>query len=279
LCTYTCEWCKQTKTEPKQNTPRFCSQSCRNCWQHSVGHRKVGFDPHISTYSYWVKKYGVEGANEKDQEYRKTMSETILSADMSHQKEVARKLRIAYNHSCQGKTLEEIHGIEKAKMIREKISIKTRGSNNPAYGKVYMNGGKSVKGWYKGIFFRSLLEYSFMKFLEQKGISLKNDLECECFQVPYVFNNHERTYRIDFYVKSEKTVYEIKQFYALQQSSNIIKWQAANAYFEQRGLNFRVVTERDFLKIPFDVAYQDVDVIWNKKSFMYFKSYEKFHTN
>lgn len=87
-----------------------------------------------------------------------------------------------------GKTLEEVHGVELARKLRKSRSLHARGENNPAYGKIYVNGGKSVKGYYKGKFFSSLLEYSFMKHLESGGVSLDVDVDYECFVIPFVFD-------------------------------------------------------------------------------------------
>lgn len=145
--------------------------------------------------------------------------------------------------------------------------------NNPAYGKVYMNGGKSVKGHYKGHFFRSLLEYSFMKHLENEGLSL-DDVGYECFTVPYVLGGNERTYCIDFYVPSMNVVYEVKPAYVLKKPSpvNVAKWFAAREFFERRGLTFVIVTEHDFSKIEFKDALCDANVIWKEKTFKYFKN-------
>ena len=273
MCRYICEQCNCERIEPRNCRPRFCSRSCSNKWQHVNGLRKVGFNPKRSTYSYWVEKYGSSRAEELMCEYRSKMSVAILSADMTHQKDVARVQRIAYNISTKGKTLEEIHGVEKATQIRAKLSEATMGSKNPAYGKSYKNGGRSVKGYYKGKFFRSLLEYSFMKHLESEGLSIEIDVDYECFVVPYFKGEVERTYRIDFYVPQRKIVYEVKQSYALKKISieNQLKWYAAKLFFDEKEITFKVVTELDFPKIVFDIARLDNDITWKEETFKYFK--------
>lgn len=172
-----------------------------------------------------------------------------------------------------GKTLEEVHGEELASELRASRSLHAQGTNNPAFGKVYANGGKSVKGYYKGFFFRSLLEYSFMKHLEQRGLSLQDDVEYERFVVPYMLNGRPRTYRIDFFVKPDNTVYEVKPAYVLKRSTTQEpKWDAARELLLQSGIQFRVVTELDFPKIAFDVARLDSNVVWKEETFKYFRS-------
>lgn len=271
LCRFTCLQCKKDFCEPKLAKPKFCSRSCVNAFEHANGTRKVGFDPHRTTYSYWVEKFGKEIADERDAKFRKTMSEAILSADTSLQKESARQLMIGRNKSNAGKKIEEIYGIERAKELKKARSIFSMGEKNPAFGKVYKSGGKSVKGYYKSKFFRSLLEYSFMKHLESIGLNIQNDVLYECFKIPYVFNDRNATYTIDFFVPSQKTVYEVKPSYALSLERNIAKFSAAENFFETQNLTFRVMTEKEFKKISFSEAFLDLDVIWKKETFEYFR--------
>lgn len=174
-----------------------------------------------------------------------------------------------------GKTLEEVHGIKLAGQLRARRSLAAQGSRNPAYGKIYANGGKSVKGYYKGMFFRSLLEYSFMKHLERRGVSLENDVDYERFVIPYSLDGRQRTYRIDFFVKSENVAYEVKPAYVLRKPGlQQVKWDAARTFLGQRGVVFKIVTEHDFEKVTFDVARQDSNVSWKEKTFKYFKKEE-----
>jgi hypothetical protein len=173
-----------------------------------------------------------------------------------------------------GKTLEEIHGIEEALEIRRKRSIAFQGEKNPAFGKVYTNAGKSIKGHYKGIFFRSLLEYSFIKHLESLGIDIHKDLDYECFQVKFMFENICRTYKPDFYVISQKIVYEVKPFYVLKHTPalQLAKWDAMRNFLNEQKIKFEIITEKDFPKIDFDFAKQDSEVIWKEETFKYFKN-------
>jgi len=270
LCRYICECCKEEKCEPRGNKPRFCSRSCKNKWEHANGIRKIGFDPKISWESYVRSKYGDEIAEQRIQEYKKKMSVAILASDMSLMKQVNSKKRAELNRLQKGKTLEELYGTEKAAQIKAKISKKASGELNPAYGKIYVNGGKSVKGYYKGFFFRSLFEYSFMKHLECRGISLDTDVKYESHRFEYEWNNKKRTYCSDFFVISENVLYEVKPLYALNNEINQCKFQAAQRALEGTGIMFRVVTENDFRKISFDEARKDVDVVWKEETFRYF---------
>lgn len=175
-----------------------------------------------------------------------------------------------------GLTLEEIHGAGLASDMKKRISDSLLGSKNPMYGKINQNGGKSVKGHYKGFFFRSLLEYSFMKHLESRGLSLTNDVDYECFVIPYTLDGRDRTYRVDFYVPKEQKAYEVKPQYALKTISpiNREKWAAAEKFFLEKGIEFSVITELNFQKVSFEDARTDVDVVWKEETFKYFKGHK-----
>lgn len=171
-----------------------------------------------------------------------------------------------------GKSLEEIHGVELATELRHKLSVAASGERNPSYEKQTC-GGRSVKGYYKGLFFRSLLEYSFMKHLESENVDLHNDVDYECFQVSYEFDGHKRTYRPDFYVKSRAIVYEVKPAYVLKKVQPLqeAKWNAMRVMLEKQAIQFCVITESQFQKIEFEIARQDQDVLWKENTFEFFR--------
>jgi hypothetical protein len=83
-----------------------------------------------------------------------------------------------------------------------------------------------------------------------------------------------RTYRIDFYVKSQQVVYEVKPSYIIDiiPPNQQLKWEAAKKFFDEKYIEFRIVTEKDFKKISFNEALLDKDIEWNKKTFEYFKT-------
>ena len=151
-----------------------------------------------------------------------------------------------WNEYRRGKTAKELFGESRAEAIRVAKSKRFSGQNNPAYGKVYKNaGGRGVQGRYKGRFFRSTYEFSFLKHLEERGVDLSSVLyEAHC--IPYEFSGVQRTYIPDFQVGD--VLYEVKSVWFLEQLSemNRAKFAAATVYCRERGLGFTVVTERDF---------------------------------
>jgi hypothetical protein len=72
------------------------------------------------------------------------------------------------------KTYEELYGKEKANKMKNNLSILNSGSKNKMYGKPSPQGsGNGWSGWYKGWYFRSLIELSYMvNVIEKKWMAM-----------------------------------------------------------------------------------------------------------
>lgn len=102
-----------------------------------------------------------------------------------------------------------------------------------------------VSGTYKGLRFRSLLELRFMKFMEHHGIDLARDVVVEPeFKVRYYDGDTRRSYVVDYLVKPFNTVYEVKHSANLRDRVNVLKFAAAQEFFDKKGLRFCVFTEK-----------------------------------
>lgn len=137
-----------------------------------------------------------------------------------------------------------VYGKEKAneqhKKIAEKLSIHSSGENNPMFGKPSPQGsGNGWKGWYKGFYFRSLRELSYLLDLDDSGIPWSSG-EAHKFDVQYInYDGTQRTYRPDFFVNNEKLV-EIKPK-RLQKTPNImVKTAAAIEKCKEWGLEYEI---------------------------------------
>ena len=241
-------------------------------WQHANG-RECKLNEK-TTFERWVDKFGEEGALQKKEEFRVIMSNATRGEKNSMYGKKQPKLA-ERNASLKGKTLEEIHGIERAQDIKARISINLTGEKNPAYGKVYKRGGKSLKGYYKGQFFRSLLELSFLKHLEEKQFISLDKIKSECYKIPYFIDGAKHIYTPDFYVPDLNCVYEVKPLYATTILINVLKASAAKEYFTKQKINYHVVTENNFQKLKFLDVKDDLDIEWDTRTFKYFKEGRK----
>lgn len=158
-----------------------------------------------------------------------------------------------------GKTLIEIHGEEKAEEIRKKYSINSSGENNPMYGKPSPIGsGNGWSGWYNDIYFRSILELSYLVYLIDNNISFENG-ECRKFRIDYDMDDKKYTYFCDF-VLSDGTYIEIKPKRLLNTLVNKSKFEASVNKLKDK---FIVLTEDDVERLSFDMIkyYYDNNIL------------------
>jgi hypothetical protein len=123
-------------------------------------------------------------------------------------------------------------------VLSAKISAKTSGEKNPMFGKPTPQGsGNGWSGWYKGKYFRSLRELSYIVLvLEKNGKSWKS---AESIKIPYEnWDGRSRTYRPDFLVGN--CLVEIKPTKLHQSPSVALKVAAARAYCSNRGMDFEI---------------------------------------
>jgi hypothetical protein len=138
----------------------------------------------------------------------------------------------------------EKYGKEKAddlqKQKNEKTKQQCKGSGNPMYGKPSPQGsGNGWKGWYKGWFFRSLKELSYVvNVLETNGDLWES---AEFIKIPYInWQGTQRTYRPDFLVNG-KLLVETKP--TRLKSSIVVreKQKAAEKWCKAKGWDYILV--------------------------------------
>jgi hypothetical protein len=152
----------------------------------------------------------------------------------------------AHLAAWKGKKFEEIFGHEKAKEIRKKLSVKSSGKNNPMYGKPSPVGsGNGWSGWYKNIYFRSILELSYLKHLIDSRISFENG-EYKKYQIPYKAFGVDRTYSPDFYLVETDEYIDVKPKKLVNSRSNKLKFEAAK---NKHGDKFRILTEDEIVRL------------------------------
>jgi hypothetical protein len=150
-------------------------------------------------------------------------------------------------------TKEEVE--KKLNEVRKKQSENSSGENNPMYGKPTPNGaGNGWKGRYKGRYFRSLQEASFMIEKDDAGIAFENG---ETMTIPYEFMGRKRTYRPDFIIGD--TVYELKPKKLMKSAVILAKKEAAEKYLADKGMKYVLMEQKyDFNKIKVAVALKHI---------------------
>lgn len=250
-----------------QNRNTYDCDLCRSCrlkYQYENGDRVSYFriynasDDNKRTFE---EKYGKEKADA----IKKKLSDRTIGENNPNYNGVYSKGKemIAYNKLYEGKTYEEKFGEEKAKKIKQNLSEKNKGENNPMYGKPSpMGSGNGWSGWYKGVYFRSLLELSYMKYLDDNNISYING---ETLKIPYMIDGVCRTYRPDFIVGDN--IIEIKPYTLINTVSNKLKFDSARELYKDK---FIILTERDINKLGF----YDINKMVNEKVVVFIDRYK-----
>lgn len=149
-----------------------------------------------------------------------------------------------------GKTYEEIYGKEKSYLMRKNLSDKFSGKNNNMYGKPSPNGsGNGWSGWYKNIFFKSLLELSFLlNYVDRFNMKCES-AEKKKYRMMYKdYYDEERNYFADFII-NKKYMIEIKPEHLRNSFINKRKKESALIFCENNNLKYKIITPK---KLKFD---------------------------
>lgn len=149
-----------------------------------------------------------------------------------------------------GISWEVKYGKERSDQLKEQFRKNHRlpvmyGADNPQWGKpAHPLSGKGTKGYYKGIYFRSLMEASFIvNFLEKNNMNFENG-ELKKYLIPYMFEGKSRNYFCDFVV--DNTYYEVKPKSLHSSPQNVAKWEAAKIWCERNYKKHIVMCEDDY---------------------------------
>jgi len=165
--------------------------------------QKLLVDPdYIEKLNKGVKKFWNKY---KDNPTKKKWSDEVKEKIRKNAKRLYGKDNASFGKSVYQWWLEK-HGKKiadkKQKELNEKRSISSRGKNNPMYGKPSPVGsGNGWSGWYKGWYFRSLHELSYVINHIEKNGQRWVSAEQKKYSIPYIsFNGKERTYYADFVI-------------------------------------------------------------------------------
>lgn len=185
-------------------------------------------------YEVWEEKYGKTQADLKMQEWKNNLT----NYDGSNFKLSGLTLQ-NYWIKKYGEEIAE----EKIKQWKKKLSIKSSGINNPMYGKPSPAGsGNGWSGWYKGWFFRSLKELSFMiNYIERFNFNWIPG-EKKQFKITYFdWTGKKRNYFPDF-VLNNKYIIECKPKKLHNSTSVKLKTDAALEFCKLHNYIYKLIS-------------------------------------
>jgi len=167
----------------------------------------------------------------------------------------------------------EKYGVDEADRRKavwsQKLSIKKKGKNNNMYGKPSPQGaGNGWSGWYKGWFFRSLRELSYMINVIEKENLMWVSTETKEFAIPYInYDGTNRNYFADFLVDGNRLV-EIKPKRLHSTPQVLIKKKAAERFCLKKGWTYELI-EPDIL------TKEEILILHNNEVVKFLPRYEE----
>ena len=115
-----------------------------------------------------------------------------------------------------------------------------------------------TSGWYKSVRlnkfynFRSMIEANVIRTLDESA-NLVENFDTEVFMIPYQWKGATCNYVPDVIVKTKSgkvIVIEVKPLSQTNNERNQAKWSAAKTWCWSRGVEFIVVTDKDWERLP-----------------------------
>lgn len=291
-----CDVCDATYNVPLINRNKgiliYEKDLCRSCKQkeqYLLGHRDKQKD-HIASYATNVQKgktFDILYGKEKSDLIKSSIS-SAMSKDnprwstkyrsLDEIEDQRKRQSIQFSMMKKDKTYEEQYGIEKANLIKDKLTKSMTGELNHMYGKpAPKKSGNGWSGWFKNHYFRSLMEFTYLYYLLENNINFENG-ELKKFKILYSFNDKMYNYYPDFYLVDIDTYIEVKPKSLLNTAKNIAKINAAKSLHNDK---FIIITE-DNLKYLKPLAilqmYENGDILFDDKDIIK-KGLEKIKNN
>jgi len=158
---------------------------------------------------------------------------------------------------------------KKMSEFKKKQSKNSIGHNNPMYGKPSPKGsGNGWSGWYKGWFFRSIKELTYMiKIIERFNLKWENGEDSKYKIEYYDYKNKKRNYYPDFIIEN-KYLIEIKPKNLLNSDTVKRKKESAINFCLERGLKYKISTIEN-------LSDKEILKLYNEKEITFIERYEK----
>lgn len=218
---------------------KFCCRSCNiifnNTHRSKELSKEVGIKSGIKNRGKWENRFG----KEKSDLIKTKLSKSIKDGYNNGKYKFDRWVK--YNKKQIGKTYEDRFGIDKARIMKLQLSKNNSGQNNPMYGKPSPIGsGNGWSGWYKGWYFRSLLELSYMIYIIERFNIKWKSAERRKYRIDYTVDGVNKTHYADF-ILNDKYLIEIKPKKLCNTYKNSTINHHTNQYCIENNLIYKII--------------------------------------
>lgn len=232
----------------KSNTPRSI-----NYWK-SRGHSE---EEAIQKVSDVQKQYGEISRNKYTGIERRKISYRCFEhwIEKGYTEEEAKKIISLNSDSGSMQHFLSKYNTEEEAVIKYKENCKSKslaqsGSNNHQFGKPSPKGsGNGISGYYKNYYFRSLLEYKFIKMMEEYELDfICNDVNISTLPEKVTIKLPSgRTYTPDFLVGDD--IVEVKSFYNLTSKDTLAKIDVGLKFVAESKIHdsYLIFTEKNII--------------------------------
>lgn len=253
-------WKKSFKFAKKNNSKCIsCSSSIKNQGKKRTEEQKKQMGERVSGTKnpFFGKNHTLEAKGKMGEKFKGKKYKEIYG---DREKEIKIKIGIA----SKGNTWNI--GRKISEETKRKISIASSGKNNPMYGKPSPTGsGNGWSGWYKGWYFRSLKELSFMiYYIERFNLEWERG---EKYRIKYKDENKERNYFPDFVI-NKKYLIEIKPINLWNTKYVQLKKEAAKNFCKEKKLKYKLI---DPIKT---VSKEKLEEILKRGELVFLKRYQ-----
>lgn len=253
--------------------------SGQNNWWYGKSMKKV-----------YEEKYGTEEAEKRialQIEHHKESFRKNHSTPEQKQQFAAKTAHYGKSNGMYGRSFYEAwvekYGKEEADKkledYKKRKSEKSSGKNNPMYGRPAPKGsGNGISGWYKGWFFRSLRELSYMvNVIEKEGHKWRSLDNTSDFRIKYLDKDgHERSYCPDFLI-DDNIIVEIKPKKLQELDLVVRKQNAAIMYCKSRNMR-HIITDVEIMDFSIIKSMvESGEIRFTEKSLVKFKKYQEKH--
>lgn len=258
---------------------------CSSCRQKEISKRPETIKKRKAVDRWWMRGennhfYGKHHTEESKQKIGTNNAKYIHIRKTKEYREKMSLVTKGSKNPMYGRTVYSIwlekYGKEEAdkRLVAQKVKLSkaSSGKNNPMYGKPTPTGsGNGWSGWYKGWYFRSLRELSYVVLVLEKGN--KTWISAEKHRIKYLdFNKKERTYAPDFLVENQYLI-EIKPEKLMHTPNNLLKKAAAEEFCAKNSLVYKMVDIKIMPFIQIRELYDSHNIKWNRSTQ---KRYEKY---